>query len=151
MNETSKSVEVEGFIYQIHHAQIEEAWEIGMELLKMVGGSAAQMASAAGSVENVGNALSQAVNQFLGKVDGKSSMALVKRILRHVEVQGEVGGESKKILLDDAGLKKHFYGRIGAMMKLASEAVAFTHEDFFEAISDGVASLMKKVADKASE
>lgn len=151
MSEMSKEVEIEGFRYQIHHADPEEAWDIGVELLKLIGGSAAQMASAAGSVERVGDALSSAVNQLLGRVDGKASMALMKRIMRHVEVQGKVGGDNKRLLLDSTGIKTHFHGRVGAMMKLCSEAIAFTHEDFFEAISDGVASLMRKVADKTSE
>jgi hypothetical protein len=146
--ETSKEIEVGGYRYLVSHPQVETAWEIGVELVKMLGGSAASMADVGDKGEKVGEALARAVTLFLQKVDAKTSMLLMKKILANVEVQGEVGGNNKKFMLNEAGLKTHFHGRIGSMMRLTSECIAFTHADFFDAIADGVAAMMKKASDK---
>lgn len=148
--EYSKTIEVDGYAYLVSHPQPEEAWDIGVELLQMIGGSAAAMAAGSKDEDSAAAALSVAVQGLLEKVNGKSSMALIKRMFKYIEVQGEVGGATKKILLDDIGIKAHFRGRIGSMMRLAGEVVAFTHSDFFEAIGDGVAEMMKQVGEKTA-
>lgn len=146
----NKEIAVAGYRYLVSHAQVEIAWEIGVELLKMIGGSAASMAPAgfSGSDDKMASALTGAVNQFLGKLDARSSMALMRKILATVEVQGEVDGQNRKFLLNEVGIKSHFHGRIGAMMRVSGEAVAFTHPDFFDAIADGVAAIMTKASEK---
>jgi hypothetical protein len=146
----SKEVEVSGFRYLINHAQVEEAFEIGVELLKLIGGSAAAMAGAGGSEAAAGNALSGAVSSLLQKIHPRESMVLIKRVMRHVEVQGPVSGSSQKMMLDEMGLRKHFHARTGAMLRVLGTVLEFTHQDFFEAIGDGVATLMKKVEDKVA-
>lgn len=146
----SKEITVDGFVYLVQHPQVEEAWEIGIELLKLIGGSAAAMASGADSKEKAGEALSQAVNGLLMKLSPQQTMGLMKKLLRYVELQRAEGGENKKLLLDNAGIQKHFHGRVGSMMRLVGEVLAFTHADFFEAVSDGVASIMKKAAEKVA-
>jgi hypothetical protein len=140
--ETSKKVEVDGFVYLINHPQVEEAWDIGIELSKIVAAPAASMATAGKDEETAGKALSNAVQGLMQKLDGKSSMALIRRILKSVEVQGEVDGPSKKMLLDQAGINTHFHARPGSMMRLVGEVVVFTHRGFFEAIKETLQSLM---------
>lgn len=141
-----KEVTIGNNRYKVNHPQVEEAWEIGIELLKMIGGSAASLASAAGDEDKAAVALGHAVTTLLNKVSPKESMALMKRILINVEYQGE-----KKLLLDSIGIKTHFHARTGEMLKLVGEVLAFTHADFFEAIADGVATLMKKAGEKMGE
>jgi hypothetical protein len=136
----SKDVEVSGYRYKITHPMVETAWEIGVELTQLVAEPAAMMAS--GGKDKSSESLGVAVRSLLGKIEPKKSMALVKKILSSVEVQGLVDGENKKFRLDEAGLKTHFYGRTGAMITLAGETIAFTHEDFFQAIMDGIAKMM---------
>lgn len=142
----SKEVTVKGVRYLVNHPQVEEAFEIGIELLQLVGGSAAAMAAASGDEKKAAEALGFAVNSILTKLKPREAMALVKRILRHVEVQ-----EPKKMILDDVGLRSHFQGRTGAMLTVVGEVLGFTHADFFEAIADGVAAIMKKAAEKMGE
>lgn len=144
----NKTVEVDGFTYLIGHPQVEEAWDIGIELLKMIGGSAASMVGGAKDESSAASALSVAVNGLLSKVDGRTSMALIKRMFRYVEVQGVAGGDTRKFMLDDIGIKTHFRGRTGSVLRLAGEVVGFTHADFFDAIGEGVAELMKMVTAK---
>lgn len=144
-NVSYKTIEVDGESYLVNHPQVEEAFEIGMELLKLIGGSAASMASAVGDEDKVGEALGIAVSSLLNKIQPKESMRLVKRILASVEAQSP-----KKMLLNDSGIKIQFHGRTGSMLRLVGEVLEFTHKDFFEAIGDGVAGMMKKVAEKAA-
>lgn len=146
-----KEIELNGVKYIVNHPQVEEAWEIGIELTKMVGGPVASMASASGNQDRAADALGSAVAGLLQKIDAKSSMVLMKKILRYVEAQTDFDGNPKKIQLDDAGIKKHFHARIGSMMKLVGEVLAFTHTDFFDAIADGVANLMKMIDEKTGE
>lgn len=153
--EYSKEIQVDGFRYKITHPQVETAWAIGIDLLKLIGGSAAALATsgakgADGKVnENLAvNALTSAVNQFLMKLDPSVSFGLCKRILASVEVQGRVDGDNKKVLLDQHGIKIHFHGHLGSMMKVTGHALEFTHADFLEAIVDGIAEMMKKVGAK---
>lgn len=148
--EYSKVIEIDGDKYLVNHPQVEEAWEIGVDLLKLVGGSAAAMAGGAKDEASAGAALSVAVNGLLKNIDGKSSMVMMKRLFRHVEVQPG-GRHQKKMLLDDAGIKTHFHGRPGQMLRLAGEVIGFTHKDFFSAIGEGVAELMTIVAEKMKE
>ena len=150
MSEMHKEVTVDGFRYLVSHAQVELAWEIGVDLMKMIGGSAASMAGASGSDASLSSALTAATTLFLSKLDPKESMKLMKRILSTIEVQGTTDGENKKILLNEVGIKTHFHGRIGSMMRVVGEAVAFTHEDFFDAIGDGIATMMQKATEKAT-
>ena len=146
----SKEVEVKGFRYLINHQNPEAAWDIGIELTKLIGEPMSSMATA-GNDSNAGAALSMAVKVLLSKVDSKSSWSLMKRILSSVECQGPSHGQNKKILMTDIGIKSHFHGRTGAMLTLAGEVVSFTHEDFFDAIADGIATMMKKTSEKASQ
>lgn len=146
----NKIIEVDGYRYLVNHAPVEEAFEIGVELMKMIGGSVASMAAAAGMDNNgVAQALTGAVTLMLNRITPKESMSLIKRTLKYVEVQGQIGGDNKKLLLDEAGMRKHFHARLGALMNVTGEVLAFTHADFFEAISNGVATIMKKAHEKA--
>jgi len=73
-------------------------------------------------------------------------MDIMKRLFKSVELQpGEGHG---KMLLDSAGINKHFAGRPGSMMRLFAKVVEFTHADFFSAIVDGIAEMMKNVSEK---
>lgn len=150
-NETiqSKEIESKGFRYLISHNDPEKAWDIGIELGKMIGEPMSTMATAGEG--GAADAFPLAVRSFLSKVDSKTSFGLIKRILSTVECQGPVDGPNKKIMLNDAGIKLHFQGRTGAMLTLTGEVIAFTHEDFFDAIADGIAAMMKKVSDKAKQ
>ena len=144
----SKIIDVDGYTYLVTHPDPVEAWNVGMELLKMIGGPAAAMATGAKDEASAAQALSVAVNGLLSKIDGPTSLALLKRLFRYVEVQGKVGEHTKKMLLDDAGFKVHFVGRPGSILKLAGKVIEFTHTDFFSAVGDGIADLMKMVAEK---
>jgi hypothetical protein len=146
--ENNKEVIVDGCRYLISHHPVETAWDIGVELVKMTGASAASMAQVGDDGDKIASALTQAVTMLLQKLDSKSSMALMKKILSTVEFQGEEGGAGKKFLLNETSIKAHFLGRIGSMMRLTGEVIAFTHADFFDAIADGVATMMKKASDK---
>lgn len=148
--EMSKLVEIGGFRYLITHPNPEVAWEIGIELTRLVGEPLSAMAQSAGDEKKAAEALPNAVRALLNKVDPKQSLALIKRVLSWVELQGEVGADNKKMLLNDTGFKIHFHGRSGGPIRVASEALAFTHADFFDAIADGIASVMKKAGDKMS-
>jgi hypothetical protein len=146
--ENNKTVTVDGFIYMISHPQVEVGWEIGVELIKMIGGPAAAMSMAGGDQESAARALSGAVTALLSKVSPRDSFILMKKLLATVECQGPEDGAPKKFMLDDVGIKTHFRGKLGSMLKLTGEAIAFTHDDFFDAIVDGVATLMKKASAK---
>jgi hypothetical protein len=140
--ETSKKIELDGYVYLINHPQVEEAWDIGVELSKLIAVPAANMAMVKDDA-SLGNALSAAVNGLMQKIDGKSSMLLIRRILNNVECQGEAGGNPKKTLLDKAGINTHFHARPGAMMRLVGEVIVFTHKDFFESVKGMLSKLME--------
>lgn len=147
MEEMNKMVEVDGYRYLVQHPQVEEAFDIGIGLMKMIGGSAATMATAHDE-QSAAAALNVAVNGLLKNIDPGQSMGMIKRLFKYVECQGKSGGDTKKFLLDDAGVKTHFRGRTGAMIRLMGEVVAFTHTDFFEAVGDGVTNLMEMAQKK---
>lgn len=149
--DTSREIEVDGHRYKVFHPQVEVAWEIGIELTKLIGESVASMARAAGDKNSIGEALTSAVHVLLGKVDPKTSMHLVRKILKNVEVQGQVGGDNKKLLLDEAGIRMHFHGRTGSMMNVMGSALAFTHADFFLAMQEGIAKMMEKMGTLMTE
>lgn len=139
----SKEVTVKGVRYLVNHPQVEEAFEIGIELLQIIGGSATAMAAASGDEDKAAEALGFAVNNILTKLTPKASMNLIKRVLKTVEVQ-----EPKKMMLDEVGIRSHFHGKTGTMITVVGEVLTFTHADFFDAIADGVAAIMKKAAEK---
>lgn len=148
--EMSKEVEVGGVRYLITHPNPEVAWEVGVELTKYIAEPMASMSLSGASEEAAGQALPMAVRALLNKIDAKQSLALVKRILSWVEIQGAVDGPNKKQLISNEVFKIHFHGRSGDPLRLASEVVGFTHADFFDAIADGVAGIMKKAEEKIS-
>lgn len=145
--EMNKIVTVGGKKYLISHANPEAAWGIGIELAKMIGEPGALMASA-GQGGDIGSALAGAVKAFLAKVDPKTSYGLAKRILSSVECHGDDAGPTKKTLLDDAGIMLIFKGKMGDMIRLVGEVITFTQADFFEAIMDGIATMMKEAKDR---
>jgi hypothetical protein len=143
-----KEVEVDGWVYLISHPNPEVAWEIGIELSKIIGESLVGVAQVAadGNPEKAAEAIPMAIKGLLSKVDPKNSMQLIKKILHSVEVQGEVSGERKKFHLNDNAFRLHFQGRIGSMMKIVAETLKFTHEDFFVTIKDGIVKLVQEIA-----
>lgn len=145
--QNSKEVTIGKQRYLITHPQVETAWEIGIELTKLIGEPISTMA-VGGVSDGAGQALAQAVRSFLGKLDAKTSFLLIKKILASVEYQGQEGEPNRKTLLNDAAIKVQFQGNTGNMFRLAGEVVSFTHEDFFEAITNGVATMMDKATEK---
>ena len=139
--ETSKKVEVDGYVYLVNHPPVEEAFDIGVELSRLIAVPAANMAMVKDDA-SLANALSASVHSLMKNVDGKSSMALIRRLLKYVEVQGKASGEAKKLLLDQAGINTHFHARTGSMMRLVGEVVVFTHTDFFAALKGMMNNLM---------
>lgn len=146
--EMSKEVEVGGMRYLISHPNPEIAWEVGVELTKYIAEPMASMSLSGGNEEAAGQALPMAVRALLNKIDAKQSLELIKKILSWVEIQGPVDGPNKKQLITKEVFKIHFIGRSGDPLRLASEVVGFTHSDFFDAIADGVAGIMKKAGEK---
>jgi hypothetical protein len=152
IGETHTDIVVDGFKYRAGHPNVEEAWEIGMELTKLIGPSAAMMSSVDRNTSQaaVSAVLSEAVMKMLKQIDARTSMVLMKKILRNVECLGEESGQMKRTALDNEGIKMHFHGHVGRMMKLVGHVLVFTHSDFFEAIWDGVANTMKTAGEKAA-
>jgi hypothetical protein len=147
--EKFKIIEIDGYSYLVQHPQVEEAWEIGITLTKMIGGSAAAMAGGAQDADSAAAALQVAIDGLLNKIDPAQTMGMMKKLFRYVEVQGKSGSEQKsKLVLDEKGIKEHFRGSLGSMLKLFGEVVAFTHRDFFSALGDGVKDLMSLVEEK---
>jgi hypothetical protein len=138
----SKEVVVDGFKYLIKHQSPDIAWDIGVELSKLIGEPGAVMATS--KEGEATTTLAIAVRSFLSKVNSKDSWSLVKRLLSSVECQGPEEGDIKKILLNDVGIKLHFHGKSGSIIKLVSKVVEFTHTDFFVAIGDVIAEMMSK-------
>jgi hypothetical protein len=144
--EFKKEAVVDGHKYLIQHPQVEVAWDVGVELMKLVGPSLAAMSAV--SETSVSQAITHATKMLMEKLSPKESMALIKKLLSNVEAQGEEGGDTKKVLLNEVGIRSHFHGRPGAMIRLVGEVIEFTHADFFDAISDGVAKVMAKASSK---
>lgn len=149
--ENFKIIKVDGWEYLVQHPQVEEAWDIGIQLTKLIGASAASMATVGkDSPAQAIAAFQGAIDGLLAKVDQRQLMAMIKTLFKYVEVQGKENSQEKsKLLLDEKGIQKHFRGSVGAMLKLFGEVIAFTHRDFFLALGDGVKDLMKMVEEKA--
>lgn len=131
--------------YVVSHPDPETAWEIGIELGKLIAEPMAAMAQSGGEKGKALEVLPLAVRGLMNGVDSKSSLALIKKILSTVEVQSCEKADVRKLLLDSNGFKLHFRGRTGTMVKLLGEVIAFTHADFFSAIKDGIAKMTAKV------
>ena len=147
--EMNKAVVVDGWRYLISHPNPEVAWEIGIDLMKLIGEPLAAVATVGDDAEKMGMFLPAIVKALTAKLDAKQTLAMVKRILATVEVQGPENEADQKLLLNDAGFKLHFHGRPGSVMKLVGEVIGFTHKSFFSAIGDGIAEMMKQAQDKA--
>jgi hypothetical protein len=154
-------VRVDGYEYMVSHPDPEVAWATGVQLTKLaaepliaVGVAAAgdgkkKLADMsdeerAAHEEKLMKGVMGGVRALLANLEPEKSFSLIRTILSTVEVQGEIGKEPKKMVLNDDGhIKMHFKGRMGSMLKLAVEVVKFTHEDFFSAIRNGVAETME--------
>lgn len=137
-------VEVGNCSYLIQHPDPEAGWEIGIELVKLVGEPAANIAQGAmeGGAEKAASGLADAVRSFLTKLEPKQSFAMAKKILRTVELQS-VDGENKKMAFsNESYLKMHFTGRLGELVEVLAETIAYTHVDFSKAIMDRIAKAM---------
>lgn len=158
----NSKVVVDGYEYLLSHPNPEVAWETGIELTKLIAEPVAAMALAAGDEKGAKKDASKeekaefdrklmdgmlkALRGLLTNLEPAKSFAMVKKILSTVEVQGEVGKDSKRMLLsDDKMINLHFKGRTGSMLKLVVETVRFTHEDFFAAIKNGIAETMAEI------
>jgi hypothetical protein len=136
-----KTVVVDGWKILINHPDPDTAWKIGIELTKLFGDSAAdigmKIAKAKDDKEKdeiLQNSIPKAIKTVTQNLDPSSSLVLIKKVLRHCEIQGHEDGTQKKVLLDDVGFKTFFHGRMGTLNKLLVEALMFTHADFFGAM-----------------
>jgi len=139
--EMSKEVEVDGVRYLITHPNPEAGIRLGVELLKLIGESAASLAQV--DPDKASEALASAVKLLLQNLEPDKFVDITKRVLSTVEIQSD-----KKMLINSTVYSAHFRGRLGSLMTLTAEALAFTHESFFNAIVDGVAVMMKKAGEK---
>lgn len=144
--EMSKQVEVDGFRYLITHPDPDTAWKMGIDLTKMVAEPFAAMAIVSEDKSKLGESLAKAIKLLLNNIDPQQSLSLIKKLLSYVELQGEVGGDNKKMMMTDPAYKSHFQGRHGSMVKLAVEVLIFQQKDFFAAISGGIAEMMPSKA-----
>lgn len=114
-----KKIEVDGVEYIIMHPSVDTALDIGFEIAGYLGESIASF------INGGPDALPEAVKTLLMKLKPQDARAFMIKVLATVEAQG-----SSKILLDKRGIDLHFKGRIGSMVGVVAETLAFTHGDF---------------------
>lgn len=141
-------VVVDGWKILITHPGPDVAWEIGVELTKLIAEPGAGLATVGGDESKAAAALPLAVKALMSRIDAKTSLILVKKILRCCEIQGHEDGTNKKVFLDDVGFKTFFQGKMGTMLKLLGVTVEFTHADFFGAMKDGIRTMMTKALEE---
>lgn len=144
--ELSKVVDVGGTQYIISHQAPTKAWELGIQLMKIVGEPIAGMAQAGESADSAAAALPAAVGSLMANIKPGESMNLIKGVLASVSTT-----EGDKAMLSGPHFDLHFRGRLGHMMHVFGAAVEFQFEDFFSAIGDAIASAMKKALPSASQ
>lgn len=139
--EMTKEVEVDGFNYLITHPDPDTAWMIGVDLMKIV----AEPMSALSGIDkhNVDQILPNAVKILMQKLEPSQTLAIAKKVLSYVELQGEVGKDIKKQQMTDVVRKTHFQGRHGSMLKLVAEVIEFQQEAFFLAVTEAVKKARK--------
>lgn len=141
--EMTKVVDVDGSVYAITHQNPTKAFDLGIQLTKVLGEPVAAMAMAADDPEAAAQAVPFAIRSLLSNIKPGESIGLIKAVLSSVERQGD-----GKALLTGSVFDSHFQGRLGHMMKVFQAAVEFQFEDFFNAIGDAIASAMEKALSK---
>lgn len=138
--EMQKTIEVDGESYTVLHPSPTACWEIGVQLMQIVGEPFASMAQVGDDQNAAGRILPMAIKSLMSNVKPKETLEIIKRVLSTVQI------DEQKVLIDSKVFELHFRGRVGHMLKVVSASVEYQYGDFFGAIGDALAAVFKKAA-----